>query len=188
MLCSKEELVVYKKYYESVQNGIVKPYDDSIIKSLSIYKNIKDNKMNSYLESLCSTYSIGKSHMYSLYLMQFLDDKKFKVYNGYLSNLTDEKYSHTWIESDEEVYDVAFIGKWPKDVYYEIFNPIKKNEVELDSEEYKNIKRNNTIVKPNKNTLKYFDWYSYMNNNTVTTHAFNESLKSKDFPVLTKKI
>ena len=75
-----------------------------------------------------------------------------------------------------------------EDVYYEIFNPIKKNEVELDSEEYKNIKRNNTIVKPNKNTLKYFDWYSYMNNNTVTTHAFNESLKAKDFPVLTKKL
>ncbi len=186
MLCSKEELLVYKSFYESIQNGNVKPYDKELIDKLKTHKNKYDPNMDNYFDALCSSYSIGKSYLFSNYLMIFLDNKKYKLCEGYLSSFIDKKFKHTWIESDKEVLDVTFLGKWNKNEYYNIFKPVI--EKENDYKDLKNLKENTIeVYKKSNGNFKYIDWYNYMKNNTISTQSMREDLKIKTFPVLTKK-
>ena len=180
MLCDKEELKIYKKYVESIKNNVILPYDKELLFELNTHKN-KNIKMNSYLSSLCSENSIGKNIIYTRYLMLFLNKKEYKLYDGYLSSFK-SKFNHSWIESDKYVYDVTFIGKWPKNVFYEIFKPIKKEEINLDKDtEYNLALKNNIETKNTYKEIEYFDWYNYMKNNTVNTRALSEPLQLKKF-------
>ena len=186
MLCSKEELVIYKKFYESIQNGTVKPYEEELINKLKMYRNKDDMYMKNYYDSLCSNLSSGKSFLFSHYLMLFLDNKKYKICNGYLSAFNGKKFSHTWIEGENEVYDVTFIGKWPKEKYYELFKPVVEIKEKVDSNEVF-IKNNVLADKTSTLNASYVDWYNYMEKNTINTHALIEPLKVREYPVLTKK-
>ena len=180
MLCDKEELKIYKKYVESIKNNMILPYDKELLFKLNTHKN-KNIKMNSYLSSLCSENSIGKNIIYTRYLMLFLNKKEYKLYDGYLSNFK-KKFNHSWIENDKYVYDVTFIGKWPKNLFYEVFNPVINEEINLEKDiEYNLAVKNNIEVSNTLNEMEYIDWYSYMKNNTLNTRAISEPLTLKKF-------
>ena len=181
MLCNEKDILVYKKIYDAFNSGEVKEYDNSLKISLCTHKNKNMDFVNSYMSALCSNHSIGKDTLFNRYLMLFLDDKKHKLYDGHLEYFT-KQFKHSWIENEEFVYDTSFIGKWPKELYYEIFIPVKEKEIDLESDkEFQILKEDNISVDSEIVQMMYLDWYSYMNNNTLNTRALNEPLMLKKY-------
>ena len=181
MLCSKNDLEIYKKYIEGIKNNIILPYDEELVIELNTHNNGKHDYFKSYLDFLCSINNKGNDIVLSRYLIMFLDKKEYKLFDGVLGNF-EKEFKHSWIEGKEFVYDTTFIGKWPKEFYYEVFNPINKKEIDLSKDkEYLNFVNNNVIVNNTGKEMTYIDWYSYMKNNTLNTRALNEPLMLKKF-------
>ena len=181
MLCNEKDILVYKKIYDAFNSGLVLEYDDNLKMNLCTHKNKNLKDMNSYMSDLCSNKSIGRDTIYSRYLMLFLDSEEYKIYDGHLDCFTGN-FKHSWIENEMYVYDTSFIGKWPKELYYEIFFPVKEKEIDLSRDkEYQFLKKDNISVDKEIIEMQYHDWYSYMKNNTISTRALSEPLMLKKY-------
>lgn len=180
MLCSLEDLKIYKEYYENVLNGNIFSYEDELIDNLRSHKNKDDIYMKSYLLTLLSYSNSSTSYLKCRYLLQFMDDD-YRVCDGVLTSFNDN-YHHSWIENDSKVYDPLFVGVWPKDLFYSIMKPQVFNVVDPKTdEEYKRLKERTIEIEPDKRDFGYIDWYHYMKNNTINTRALVEPLRLKRF-------
>ena len=165
MELARKSLPIFEKVNEYTDEGIVVPYDDYLIKYLSTHTN-KDYKYDNYLDLLCSTRSMGNCYTYARYLALGMKGD-YQLCEGNLSSLYDGYFPHAWVENDKYVYDVAFIGKWPKEVYYKLFNPIDVKIIDLENDKKFTKYKNNSIEAINKAEcpfLKYIKWYGYMSN------------------------
>lgn len=161
----EHDLNIFKKVNKYIENGLVNTYDSKLISFLSTHtdssnENIKTN----YLDALNSTYSIGICYQFARYVALGLDIS-FNLYEGNLSNLHNGNFPQAWIETEDSVYDVTFTGKWPKKLYYQLFNPIIEKDIDLKTDEKYNHYKKHTI-KTNENkifySLNYIDWYDYI--------------------------
>ncbi len=160
-----ESLAVYYQVQELFRDGKVVPYDDYLIEFLATHTN-KGKDFDNYLDSLNSTNSISKCYDYARYLALGMKDD-FKLIEGNLSALSGGYFAHCWIETEEYVYDVAFSGKWPKKLYYEVFKPIEQNIIDLSMDKkYNSYLKNNIIAEKKAELLylKYIGWYGYTQN------------------------
>ena len=185
---SKEDMNIYRKIDEYVEGGVVVPFDKEILDYLNSYVDSenKDLKTN-YLNGLNSSYSIGKCHKFSRYLALAMNGRNFKLCEGRLNAFDKGDFPHAWIEDETCVYDVTFMGVWPKDVYYKLLFPCVDKVVDLktdnDYQEYKN----NTVEASQKNKkpyLKYRNWYSYYYSRTVPfmPEGISNEVKTFYFP------
>lgn len=190
MVGSYSDLEIYKKINMCITLNLILPYDEEIIWFLSSYGNKTDSK--SYLELLCSNKSVGKCYTYSRYLaLAFINmNKNFKLYEGKLKKLRKGEFTHAWIEVDDFVYDVTFIGKYPKELYYRLFNPVIEKEFDMvNDEKLKTISKNIiSIQNPVDKHLQYADWYEYCNINVPNPFGLYSSLTWREFPPITKKM
>ena len=164
---SEENIAIYLKINEYVKDGTVVPFENSLLNYLATHTDASnDNVEFNYLNALNSTYSISKCYLFTRYLALAMN-KPFRLCEGKLTSLYEGEFQHAWIETDDSVYDVAFIGKWPKSVYYDLFQPVVEKDVNLDDDkEYNHYKRNNikATIPALVPVLKYIDWYRYMRN------------------------
>ncbi len=181
MLCSKEDIKVYEKIDNMIENGEIESYDEDIVDFLNTHSN---NGESSYIEELCSTSGAKYNFKFSRYLMIYLKDKGAKLKEGTLSSLRDGKFDHYWIELDDCVYDTTFIGKWDKDSFYDVLYPINIQEVDLDKDiDFILYNKNDKKISCEEyKELEYLDWYRYNKNNTISVFPLTESLKMKKFP------
>ncbi len=179
MLCSLNDLKVYKEYYDNVLNGNIVSYDENVIKNLATHKNKEDERMKSFLSNILS-HSGNTSYLGVRYLIQFLSDD-YKIVDGYLNCFDSELY-HSWIESDDKVYDTLFVGVWPKDLFYKVTSPsvIRVIDPKKD-EEYKRIKNKTIEVLEDKKEFGYIDWYNYMKDNSINTRALTYPKRIRKF-------
>ncbi len=162
---SKEDMNIYRKIEEYVEGGVVVPFDKDILDYLNSHVDAgnEDLKTN-YLDALNSSYSIGKCHQFSRYLALAMAGRNFKLCEGRLSAFDKGDFPHAWIEDETWVYDVTFMGVWPKDVYYKLFFPCVDKVVDLENDAALKEYKNNTVdakVQNKKPYLKYRNWYSY---------------------------
>ena len=180
MLCSSNDLKIYREYYDNVLNGNIVPFEEEVVEGLRNHKNKEDKSMRSYLNSILSYSNGSTSYLKCRYLAQFLP-KGVKICDGNLDGF-EKKFSHSWIENEEKVYDPLFVGIWPKELYYEVMKPTVNNIVDLEKdEEFLRIKSKTVETKDENAEFGYFDWYSYMKNNTINTRGFLEPLRLKKF-------
>lgn len=162
--CSKSDLQIYKKINDLVNDYLVTPFEDELLYFLATHTDKNNKNITSFLEGLKSTYSISKCYRFARYLALGIN-KPFHLYEGKLSNLCNGDFPHAWIETDEFIYDVSFIGKWPKDIYYQLFNPVIEEEIDLNNDpKYLEYKSDCVEIHPQEESffLKYIDWYTYM--------------------------
>ena len=179
MLCSLNDLETYKKYYENVLNGNIKPFEDKLINELSIHKNGQDGTDYSYLRKLMS-FKDSPSYIKCRYLIQFMSED-YKVCDGYL-DCFDKEVFHTWIENKDKVYDAKFVGIWPKELYYEVMKPRIVKELDLNKDkEFLSLKEKTIEIEKQNEEFGYIDWYGYMKNNTINTRGFIEPMRIKKF-------
>ena len=133
-------------------------------------------------QQICFQYSL---HYYleengELYHKEFLSDD-YKIVDGYLNCFDSELY-HSWIESDDKVYDTLFVGVWPKDLFYKVTSPsvIRVIDPKKD-EEYKRIKNKTIEVLEDKKEFGYIDWYNYMKDNSINTRALTYPKRIRKF-------
>lgn len=184
---SFKELEAYKKINKNIISGLILPYEEDIVTFLSSHGNGIDS--NSYLELLCSSESVAKADTYINYLaLAFINmNKPFKIYEGKVNLYKpDRDVTHTWIEVDDWVYDVTFIGKYPKELYYELFGPESKKEVDIESNEKLQEARKSMVLLSRKSSqhLQYPDWHEFYDVNLRRSYGmyFPYSLRWKGFP------
>ena len=179
MLCSKQDLEIYKRFKDNILCGEVKPYDEDLINYLNNFTDKNNENFNNYLEGLMSEYNVGKDSLFTKYLMLFLNQKEYKIHKGILSAFSDRRFNHDWIEGKNDVYDTTFIGKWSKEEFYNTFKPITEKIVDLENDsEFRMVKNNNIeVINTNNIDFSYIDWYRYMKNNTVSFHPEREALQ-----------
>ena len=69
-----------------------------------------------------------------------------------------------------------------QDLYYKVMKPVVVKKVDINKdEEYKRIVGKTIETEPNEDEFGYYDWYSYMKNNTINTRGFLEPLRLKKF-------
>lgn len=178
---SEENLAVYEEINKFIRDGFVKPYEDSLLLFLANHTEKWTKHSKSYFELLTSTYSIGKCDMFARYLALGME-QPFHLYKGKLGSLYDGKMQHEWIETEDYVYDVTFIGKWPKDLYYHLFKPVVETEINLENDkEYLEYKSNTIEVTAvdQMPLLKYIDWHCYM---LTASYAYTQYFGLPVFP------
>lgn len=163
MKYASNDIEIFEKINGLIVEGMIVPYDDYLLEFLANHTNCRDRRMikSNYLDTLCSTYSVGENPLFTRYLALGMRGE-FKLCTGTF-NAVDTSNKQYWIETEEFVYDVSFIGKYPKALYYELFKPVNIEVIDLEKDyDFKNIK--NTQAKEKKDTyyLKYFDWHLYM--------------------------
>lgn len=167
---SKNNMTIYKKINEYIKEGVITPYEDSLLNYLSTHTDESNDKIKSnYLDALNSTYSISNCYIFARYLALAIN-KPFHLYEGKLTSLYEGEFPHAWIETEDSIYDVSFIGKWPKKIYYKLFQPKIENDVDLETDKKFNYYKCNNIEtqKSSKlSVLKYIDWYGYMINASI---------------------
>lgn len=179
MLCSLNDLKVYKGYYDNILNGNIISYEESVINDLATHKNKEDKDMKSFLSTILYN-SSSSTYLCTRYLMQFLSGE-YKIVDGYLNSFDTPLY-HSWIESEDKVYDTLFVGVWPKKLFYEITKPTINKVVDSEKdEEYKRITSKTIETKEDKNEFGYFDWYSYMKDNKINTRALTYPKRVRKF-------
>ncbi len=161
---SKENLAIYQKINTFIEQGLVIPFEDNLLFFLASHTDLENKKITNYFSALDSNYSISKCYRFTRYLALGMD-QPFHLYEGKLGSLYNGEFTHAWIETKDSVYDVSFIGKWPKELYYQLFQPIIEKDINLESDkDYTNYKKNNTEVSPPVDfpLLQYINWYEYM--------------------------
>ncbi len=179
MLCSLNDLKIYKGYYDNVLNGNIISYEDSVINNLATHKNKEDKGMKSFLSTILS-HNSSSTYLCTRYLMQFLNPE-YKIVDGYLKSFDAPLY-HSWIESEDKVYDTLFVGVWPKELFYEVTKPeiIRVVDSKKD-EEYKRIISKTIETKEDKSEFGYVDWYNYMKDNSINTRALTYPKRIRKF-------
>lgn len=166
----KEDLKIYRQILEYCREGVVVPYDDYIIEFLATHRDASNSNIKTnYLDALNSTYSISKCYRFARYLSLCIKDG-FVLNEGKLSTLYKGDFPHSWIETEDSVYDTAFIGKWPKDVYYDLFKPVVEKVIDVASDKQCIQFRNCTVLSDERSLspfLSYINWYSYMSNRFI---------------------
>lgn len=165
---SEEDLAIFQKINIYIEEGIVTSFEDDLLHFLASYTDLENKKPN-YLNALNSNYSIGKCYRFARYLALGMS-QPFHLYEGKLGSLYQGKFTHAWIETKDSVYDTSFIGKWPKKLYYQLFQPIVEKDINLESDEsYIKYKNNNTEAssKDNFPLLMYVNWYAYMTDASI---------------------
>lgn len=185
MKYTSNDIEIFEKINGLIVEGMIVPYDDYLLEFLANHTNSRDHRMikSNYLDTLCSTYSVGENPLFTRYLALGMRGE-FKLCTGTF-NAVDTPNKQYWIETDEFVYDVSFIGKYPKALYYELFKPVNIEVIDLEEDyHFKNIK--NTQAKEKKDTyyLKYFDWHLFMKlaNNFTPFWGPNPVPELIDFP------
>lgn len=182
---SKEDMQIYRKISEYVEGGVVLPFDNDIIAYLNSHVDSGNEELKTnYLDGLNSSYSIGKCHRFARYLALAMSGRKFKLCEGRLGSFDKGDFPHAWIEDENFVYDVTFMGVWPKDVYYKLFSPSIDNVVDLETDEKIQEYKKNTIDAYQKNKkpyLKYRDWYGYFYSRMVPFLPMGVSNEVKTF-------
>lgn len=174
-------LEIYKKINEYVYNGKVEPYDEALLKFLSAHMDyeyylhcLHYDTVITFLDGLNSTNSIGKCYRYTRYLALGMQEP-FKLYEGKLERLYRGEFTHCWIETVDSVYDVSFAGKWPKKIYYSLFNPKIERNIDLENDKKLKEYRKNLIefdVNRKAPILKRINWYEYMSEYMHESNVF----------------
>ncbi len=140
----REDMDIYKKINEYVNGAIVLPFDADILSYLNTHRDAANREIEAnYLDSLNSSYSIGKCFRFSRYLALSMEGQSFKLCEGSLNAFNNGDFPHSWIEKGDYVYDVTFMGVWPKDVYYKLFMPSIEKVIDLNTDEaYQEYKQN----------------------------------------------
>ena len=76
---------VYKKINSAVEEKKVTSYDQELMNFLVTHKDLSNDKITNYYDSLQSTYSISKCYRFIRYLALGLDIEQIKVCEGYLA-------------------------------------------------------------------------------------------------------
>ena len=182
--------IILHKINQLIDASIIVPYDDYLLKFLATNTNssIKEMANTNYFDSLRSNYSLDKKGTFSRYLALGMREP-FKLCTG-LFSVQDSDEKHTWIETEEFVYDVSFIGKYPKTLYYELFKPTDIETVDLEKDpDFKEYKCANVEVEKNDNdyNLKYFNWYIYFLDLEIYNKYRNgvpcPTLHTRQFPI-----
>lgn len=158
-----KDIKIFERINELIAECKIMPYDDYLLEFLANHTDVQNSSMikTNYLDALCSTYSVGKNPKFSRYLALGMKEP-FKLCTGTFNSVSVAN-KQTWIETEEFVYDVSFIGKYPKALYYELFEPINVETIDLnDDYDFKNIKNIETKEKKGTYYLKYFNWHLYM--------------------------
>ena len=115
-----------------------------ILSYLNTHRDATNREIEAnYLDSLNSSYSIGKCFRFSRYLALSMEGQNFKLCEGSLNAFNNGDFPHSWIEKGDYVYDVTFMGVWPKDVYYKLFMPSIEKVINLNADEaYQDYKKN----------------------------------------------
>ena len=174
---AKLSLLTYFEVDKKTKAGVVEPYDDYIIEYLGAHTTDEDMDTN-YLDMLNSKRSFGECYRYARYLALAIKGE-FNLHIGNLSGVYGGRFPHAWIETKDYVYDVGFIGKWPKKTYYDLFKPIDIESIDLmdDQKFFYHLKHNREAInKPKMPFLKYVGWYDYtdaiLNGNQVEMPEF----------------
>lgn len=166
----REDLPKYKQIVEYCAEGVVVPFDDYIIEFLATHRDASNSNIKTnYLDALNSNYSISKCYRFARYLSLCIQDG-FVLNEGRISTLYKGEFPHSWIETEDSVYDTAFIGKWPKDLYYDLFKPVVEKVIDVETDEQCIQFRNCTVLSKEKSEmpfLSYINWYSYMSNRFI---------------------
>lgn len=160
---NKEDLIIYQKINECISEGLVTPFEDDLLDFLANHTDKDNNNIKSYLSGLKSIYSISKCFRFSRYLALGMN-QPFHLYEGRLNKLNNGDFPHALIETEDYVYDVSFIGKWPKKLYYQLFQPVIEKEIDLEHDEKYLEYKSNTIetqIQDEIPLLQYIDWYNY---------------------------
>ena len=65
---------------------------------------------------------------------------------------------------------------------YKIMKPVVEKKIDINKdEEYKRITDKTIEIESNEDEFGYYDWYSYMKNNTINTRGLIEPLRLKKF-------
>lgn len=144
-----QKMQVYKKINSAVEEKKVTSYDQELMNFLVTHKDLSNDKITNYYDSLQSTYSISKCYRFIRYLALGLDIEQIKVCEGYLVSLSgntpDTKFTHCWMELSDSILDTSFIGKWEKETYYDLFQPEIKKEINLkEDENYQTYRQKNS--------------------------------------------
>lgn len=185
-----EDLKIYFKVNEFIKEGLVLPYDDELLYFLANFTDKKNKNIKNYLKGLKSTYSISKCYRFSRYLALGMN-QPFHLYKGKLNKLHKGDFPHSWIETEDYVYDTAFPGKWPKKLYYQLFEPIIENEIDLETDEkYLEFKANNSEAETPDDIpfLKYIDWYNYTSHANIPSPYFSFEPNYYYFPQDVEKV
>ncbi len=177
---SNENLQIYRKVNNCIESGYVIPFEDKLVLFLASHTDSKNKEIKNYLDALNSEYSIGKGFMFARYLALGINEP-FHLYEGKLKNLYNGEFTHAWIETKDYVYDVTFAGKWPKKLYYQLFQPVVEDDVNLESDEdYIKYKNRTVETTPTNNypALQYINWYTYMRR-ASSPNPFNIPLNPK---------
>lgn len=165
-----QKMQVYKKINSAVEEKKVTSYDQELMNFLVTHKDLSNDKITNYYDSLQSTYSISKCYRFIRYLALGLDIEQIKVCEGYLASLSgntpDTKFTHCWMELSDSILDTSFIGKWEKETYYDLFQPEIKKEINLKEDENYQTYRQKTVSVSGKvrEEMHYIDWYQYYQN------------------------
>lgn len=172
---TNNDIMIYRMINEYVDKGLITPFEDNIIEFLATHTDQNNKNISNYLDGLNSNYSISKCYRFSRYLALAMD-KPFHLYEGRIGNIQNGDCPHAFIETDNDVYDVTLIGKWPKELYYDLLNPIVETVVDLNSDERYQEYQKNTVEALNRNTqlaLKYINWYTYMRHAEIPNPYFS---------------
>lgn len=182
---SKVDMSIYRKIDEYVNGAIVVPFDKDILNYLNSHVDKNNSNLETnYLDGLNSSYSIGKCYRFARYLALAMEGRDFKLCEGHLHAFDQGDFTHAWLEDDDFVYDVAFMGVWPKDVYYKLFVPSIDGVVDLNTDPaYQEYKKN--TIEAHKQRIKpfltYRDWYSYYYSTMVPFMPLGISNEVKSF-------
>ena len=141
----------HEKRYQSllkygVENGLVQPYEDELIKRLrTVYYGGVPAAILLFVDKLCNGYCYDRSMLITMGMDDFL------LVNGDIKSLElkygKESANHSWAESNGWVYDTSLGFKIEKNLYYKMeqpkINKINTKESCYDYFEYKEIINSN---------------------------------------------
>ena len=70
MKYTSNDIEIFEKINGLIDEGMIVPYDDYLLEFLANHTNSRDHRMikSNYLDTLCSTYSVGKNPLFTRYL------------------------------------------------------------------------------------------------------------------------
>ena len=173
----RKNIESFGKIQNLVESGIIDTYDKEIIDFLSTHTiNYKGKNDISFLDMFNNDDITNKNAAdFSRYLALAFEGK-CKLFAGTMHNVFDGKMINYWVETEDSVYDTFLTGKYPKKVYYELFRPTHKQEINLnDDPNYIDYKSSLISITPEsdetyllrKDLLSFFKNRLYLNTHTT---------------------
>lgn len=135
-LLKNKELTDKIKYYYQIK--LITNFNKSLIEN---FKNIRYDHESSVYDYFEKGLNIGNCHLSSLLISPLFED--FTIERGKMEYIKDLYKTHSWLVSDDYVYDTTFLIKFPKalkeELGYQATEVITKEECLQEGTITKNI-------------------------------------------------